>query len=1240
MKVLEIGGCNLASLKGEFRIALDKVPFSGEGLFAIRGVTGSGKSTLIDAMCLALYDDTPRFVGKGGPEIGLAGQKDRLKATDPRGILHRGTALGWAEVVFRGVDGARWRAKWTVARARKKADGNFQNQVMELENLDTGERPGGTRTEVLERIQEKVGLTFDQFRRSVLLAQGEFAAFAKANQDERANLLEAMTGTDIYARISVAAQKRCVLEDQKLKGLHVQRDALGLMSEDLRREKDIQVGDLGTQIQQQEQEQTEVQRGLAWHERSATLERQCAEAADKLGSAEIAHGGAEDRRILLQRVERAQPLRDLHSALGLALKHRTALDTQIQDRQSTLPEAEREKIERERVFLEKQEVLQKVVEGIATAKPHLDAARELDTKLQESAVRVQALIEESKALEEAAQAAEQERDTSERQEKDLSEKVVTVEAELEASVPMQALAQSWIRAEKDIEDFAKASNDLQQAAQDLKGIQTTLKEQQEQHASAKKNMVERVAELSDLRLALDDLAKRVAEDPRKILDSMRKTHQVTLDRLRLAESVLLRLHRMLSQHADAEEEAKAYAVAKAQAKTDLDEALQGLPPVDGGLKEARAAWERAQAALSLEERRTQLVSGEPCPLCGSVEHPWAKGSPLVRLLEAQAKQVTELEDRKSELEQAIAKARTRIAESEKAESKALEKAKAHAVDVLKEDDAWQGIRSQAPELPEDSHSAHALTVVREGILDQDEHLEDIGRREGTLLNLEKQVEELRRKEREAEDTRVELDGQLRLAEEEIRNLVKNETEYLRDIKNLDSRTKGLREALATVLDHEFMAELDQDPASLRTRLGTAVAKRLATETSQTKLKQKLVDVARALEGQKATATEKRSGASAGADKRDEAARAKEKLQELRKAFFGGRTVHEVEQGLEADRKTADQAVEDSRNELQSAEQAFGGLRNAITTLLGQLELAQKAVDSSQSRFLEAMSQQWEGDLESLESCLEWTPEQIQIERSALQALETVCASAGAVLEAHQKALSEHLASDLPELPKEALEARAVAIKEVLDDLNRAVGGLQADLQRDEQARRNAEALALAIRDQEDQARLWNEMNALVGSSDGKKFRTFAQSLTLEALLVFANEQLSRLTPRYRLQRVPNCELEIQVIDQDMGDEIRALNSLSGGETFLVSLALALGLSSLSASDTPIDSLFIDEGFGTLDSETLETALSVLDELQAQGRQVGIISHVEGLATHIPVQIRIEKLGGGRSRMLLPEPIGA
>ena len=138
--------------------------------------------------------------------------------------------------------------------------------------------------------------------------------------------------------------------------------------------------------------------------------------------------------------------------------------------------------------------------------------------------------------------------------------------------------------------------------------------------------------------------------------------------------------------------------------------------------------------------------------------------------------------------------------------------------------------------------------------------------------------------------------------------------------------------------------------------------------------------------------------------------------------------------------------------------------------------------------------------------------------------------------------------------------------------------------------------------------------------------------------MYANHHLADLAPRYRLQRVPREDLALQVIDQDMGDEVRAIPSLSGGETFLTSLALALGLSSLAASETPVESLFIDEGFGTLDRDTLEVALAALDSLQASGRQVGLISHVDGLSEHIGVAIQVQKLGAGKSRIVLPDSV--
>ncbi|MCS6901725.1 MAG: SbcC/MukB-like Walker B domain-containing protein, partial [Myxococcales bacterium] len=166
--------------------------------------------------------------------------------------------------------------------------------------------------------------------------------------------------------------------------------------------------------------------------------------------------------------------------------------------------------------------------------------------------------------------------------------------------------------------------------------------------------------------------------------------------------------------------------------------------------------------------------------------------------------------------------------------------------------------------------------------------------------------------------------------------------------------------------------------------------------------------------------------------------------------------------------------------------------------------------------------------------------------------------------------------------------------------------------------------------QERRTSLWGAMAGLIGSADGKKFRVFAQSLTFDSLLELANEHLAELARRYRLMRVPGTDLDLQIIDREMADEVRPTTSLSGGESFLISLALALALSSLGSRDTRVETLFIDEGFGTLDADSLEVALSALDALQETGRQVGLISHIPGLVERLGAHVRIRPQGAGRS----------
>jgi len=243
-------------------------------------------------------------------------------------------------------------------------------------------------------------------------------------------------------------------------------------------------------------------------------------------------------------------------------------------------------------------------------------------------------------------------------------------------------------------------------------------------------------------------------------------------------------------------------------------------------------------------------------------------------------------------------------------------------------------------------------------------------------------------------------------------------------------------------------------------------------------------------------------------------------------------------------------------------------------------------------------------------------------------------SAEGAFSVYSRQLQEHLA--LRPTPEEeaavltALEIHgkeAAAAKE-LADTARAV------IVNDDNRRKNDLALTEQLQRQQLSADPWLRLNELLGSADGAKFRMIAQRRTLDILLRHANFQLNQLAGRYRLERLPES-LNLVVIDRDMGDEERSVHSLSGGESFLVSLALALGLASLASNRLRIESLFIDEGFGSLDPETLDTAMNALMNLESQGRKVGVISHVTAMTDAIPVQIRVFKGRGGASRIAVP-----
>ena len=287
MKILAIRGRNLASLEGDFEIDFTVEPLLSAGIFAISGPTGAGKSTLLDTMCLALFARTPRTDQAKENNVKLQDvSNEQLSQSDPRFLLRRGTSSGFAEVDFMALNGHRYRTRWSVARARDKENGRLQNPRLALYNLDKEEEEQGTRSDLQARIIDLIGLTFEQFTRSVLLAQNDFSTFLKAEQGEKASLLEKLTGTELYSAISRQIFERNARAKEAFDLIQTRIQGIELLTDE--EENDLRTRLAGTEkelqrVEKAKTEQQALQEAVRSIEQQITIrQRQQKEAADKL----------------------------------------------------------------------------------------------------------------------------------------------------------------------------------------------------------------------------------------------------------------------------------------------------------------------------------------------------------------------------------------------------------------------------------------------------------------------------------------------------------------------------------------------------------------------------------------------------------------------------------------------------------------------------------------------------------------------------------------------------------------------------------------------------------------------------------------------------------------------------------------------------------------------------------------------------------------------------------------------
>lgn len=356
----------------------------------------------------------------------------------------------------------------------------------------------------------------------------------------------------------------------------------------------------------------------------------------------------------------------------------------------------------------------------------------------------------------------------------------------------------------------------------------------------------------------------------------------------------------------------------------------------------------------------------------------------------------------------------------------------------------------------------------------------------------------------------------------------------------------------------------------------------------------------------------------------------------RQALFGEDIVAEVRQRLRLQQQQAELAQQNAEKALQQAQSQLNRLSGELTGLEQQCQQYQQRATTTQAELQQALSTSEFADETALTAAL-LSEEERQHLQQLQQQLNERRQQAQIRLQQAREILDQHLQLCPQGVDKSSeltlLQQQSEQLLAQLKTTTLRQGELRNQLESDTTRRHNQRTLFEQIERSQQQYDDWSYLNQLIGSKEGDKFRKFAQGLTLDHLVYLANNQLSRLHGRYLLQRKTTDALELQVVDTWQADAIRDTRTLSGGESFLVSLALALALSDLVSHKTSIDSLFLDEGFGTLDAETLDTALDALDSLNASGKTIGVISHVEAMKDRIPVQIKVKKVNGlGVSRL--------
>jgi exonuclease SbcC len=1194
MKILSIKIKNLASLAGEHCIDFSAQPLAGAGLIAIVGKTGAGKSTILDAMCLALFNQIPRLKHSDGKLQDVDGAE--LASNSPLTVLRRGSAHGYAEVCFVAQDQQHYLARWEAKRAREKVDGKLQSVQRYLKRLSDGVVLADKPKAVEEQMAQITQLSFEQFSRAVLLAQSEVTIFLKARDKERGELLEYLTNSEIFAKIGELAYAKTAEVTAARKNLEQLMGHVELLSEDAFATLCQQLAAAEQQLQALDTRKRELEQQQRWYQQQQQLQLSLMEQQQRHRQQQADLEQLAPIQLQLQQLQHFASIRPV-------LVQQQQLQRQAQQQQPQLQRSQLECSQLEQQFQAIESKYQQLEQQLSALQQfeqqhqsELQQIRQLVGQREQIAAQYSAQKNTAKHLDAELQPLNQRR---QQQHTAIEQQQIQLQAQaklLKQSAGFAALDQALPVYLQQIQQFIEHYQDLDQQLQHYPDL-----------AQRRQQLAQHCQDYQHQEHSLEQLDQRLAQQLLYTSQQHNSLNALNLSQQQLQHYLeLLKQQQQLEQQLEQEQPKLLQCQAQQQ---DLEQQVLSAKTQRQQLQQI-LEQQRLLHSENVEQLRLYLQAQQPCPVCGSCQHPYAEdGQQLSKALFALQQQ--------------------QLQHAEQLETDRLERLQ----------HCQQRHFSSRSSI---EHWQQQLQVLAPKIQQLAQRLEQTWQAQALTLSLQQDPQVLASAFQQQQDQRQQHYQDCLAQQQQMQHNAKDWRDCLQEqhmLHQLEQQALQLRRPMQSILDCsdptlqqrwltqplEVAAQLAQALSLRQHQVQQQSALEQTLEQQQQQLKQ-LQDNSLTLE------TQLQLCQSSIAQLQQAGEQNTQRATQLIVALQGPVQIkphewlaeHELQlQQLLQQRANLSPSHTQIRQQCQEAQQALARLEAL------QQQNQQYAAECQQ-QIQHWLQQHPAFSSSELEHLLQITAPQEQQLRDQIQQAEQALVASQSAQQVAQQQLQQHQQLQ-PELSLEQIDAQYTQLLESSHSAQQLKDQYKVAIELQQRNQSKQQQFAAQISQIQAQEQRWNKISSLIGDAKGVRFRDLAQQTHLDILLDYANQQLHQLTSRYSLKRLDQS-LSLAIIDHDMDDELRSVASLSGGESFLTALALSLAIANMASGSMKIESLFIDEGFGTLDAASLHMVMNALDQLHHQGRQVVLISHIAEMHERIPVQIQVLPQGAGSSHI--------